>query len=110
MTTTTQDRILEEIRTAIESTLDDNGHALVLAIDKNYANTGIMGAMRSTDLVAPNRMSFEFSQTYATFKPFSTGGRDVSNSQRGKIFVDYAKGPDPAAEKIAAVVTFLASL
>ena len=49
MTTTTQDRILEEIRTAIESTLDDNGHALVLAIDKNYANTGIMGAMRSTD-------------------------------------------------------------
>lgn len=104
MSTNTQARILNQIELAVAGTVTDKGTlGMTLVVDSEYANTGTLGAVRPTDLVAANRMSYGFQDGHATFRPVSARG----GASHDSVYVDYQKGPDHAAEQVARVVEYL---
>jgi hypothetical protein len=106
MNKNTQDRILAEIERRVAA-IDET---LTVINDRALANTGVLGVVRPDELVAQHRMSYQFNDGMATFQRRSTGGKDVSRTDRGAVYVDYAKGPGNASDKIGQVVSFLVGL
>jgi len=100
---TTQTRILDAIASGVRGFLGDDGKVLDVTVDYEFTNTGVIGAVRTTDVLPLHPMRFSFQRDSARFEPIVT---NHAASARGTITFHYTR-PERAAGQIAGVVAYL---